>query len=750
MPQDSYIEQPETVNLEDGPPTIGLDSIEDAYALQMVVQTFSEYETFRAQNHDPRWNVSDALYCGWLPQKVWEGTATPRSSLGMPIVFDQVEAALPAICQELFVPQDEWFQVATEPGTDPKEARDVQQRMSYVLEHTKSDYGFTARNEIELAIKDILLYGNGGVALYFDPILDRPVVERVDLRDFYIDPGTPSPNSDDARALIQRKMMTVQELSERRSDSRMKIPDDNVLATMAKNPLFAIGDQTKSSAEAIRGVSFTPNVTDFSPVPAERKIEVLIYHSKSKIIWILNRQKTIYNENNPYGFAPFCFGPCYPYPNRFYAQSIADVQEGNQRCIEGLLNGRLDAVTLALIPPRVYKRGVLMTPAQLKWRPGAAFGADDVKDMALLQPKTETSNVFTEISYLKSVSEERTGINSMTSGIPKPSNTNRTATGVAAVQGGTMSRLRSIVSNVENYLIVPMLYKLYAIMQKHTLPGRQLPGIDNKGNLTQVNSDSFSSKMKFRMEASSRMMTREKLAQIFPFLTQYMLNGTFIQGIQKTGQTVDFNEVFKMLQDATGTGRLYNFIRPMSQQEQQAAQTPPPEVQMQAQQKQQDLQTRLQIAQGKNQTDIQTAQIAAQNSGPTPQELQQDQQTHQMDMERENQRLQNEKELARIKIMAEMEKHRMDAAGKQQELAFKQQEMAQNVHASQAENAINLQQKQAESQMSQEQAQQQHDMTIQQGSEMHKQKLENMKQEGAVSNRVKQKAQTHTKSKGPK
>ncbi len=747
MPTDIQPRELEKVNLDNEPFKFGIDEIKDAYALELVSQTFFQYETFRTSNHDVRWNIADALYYGWLPAKTWEGTAIPRASLGMPIVFDQIQAALPAISQEIFAPQDEWFQVETEEGATVQEARQVQEHLSYVLEHSKNDYGLSARNELELAFESMLLYGNGGIGIEWDPVLNRAVVQWVDTRDFYVDPGCPIPNIDESRAVIRRKMMTVDELVMRRQDPRMKIPEDGVLYSMSKTPLFANADATKQSAEAIRGVNYAPNVTDYSPYPADRKIEVLIYYSKTRIIWLLNRQLVIYNEENPYGFIPFCFAPCYIVPGRFYAQAIADVQEGNQRYVEALLNARLDALTLEIMPPRIYKQGALLTPSQIRWRPGATYQAGDTKDMALLQPQSQMTNVFSEIQYITDASEKRTGINSMNSGIPHPSNTNRTATGVNAVSSGSMSRLRYLVSNIENYLIIPLLYKLYSLVQKHTLPDQKLSGLSKEGALTKVDTNSFQGKMRFRMLASSKMMTRDKLASVFPVLAQYMMNGTFVSEIQKTGKTIDFEEMFQLLRDATGTGRLYNFIRTLSEEEKKAMQQPSPEVLAEQQQSQAELQTRLQMGDKKSQTDIAVAQIKSQ---PNPQEMEQEQQRFMMDMDREKARIHSEQTLAKIKAQSEMEKHRIDAAGKQQELQGKQAEIGMNLQASQMQHQQELQQMQQAGETERSQNFADHVLGLKQSSEQHGQKLENMKSEAKIKQQSRKKAEVKKKERGPK
>ncbi len=760
MPKDLAPPVIENVNLDDQPFVFPEQEMTEKYALSLVNKTFSDYEVFRSNNHDVRWNTADGLYWGFLPQKVWEGTTIPRASLPQQIVFDQVEAALPAITQEIFAPQDEWFQVETEPGANVQDARQVQEHLSYVLEHSKNDYGLTARNEIELAIKSLLVYGNGGIGIEFDSVLKRPVVEWVDLRDFYIDPGCSVPSVDEARSIIRRKFLTVEELVTLRQDPRMSIPEDAYLYHMSKSPQFAVGDQTKRNQEAYRGVNYQPEVTDYMALPSQRKIEVLIYYSAKKIIWVLNREWVCYNEDNPYGFIPFCFAPCYTVPGRFYAQSIADVQESNQRHMEALLNLRLDAVHMQIMPPRVYKQGQLMTPSQLRWFPGATYKVSgDTKDMMLLQPQTETANVYGEIAYINDMAEKRTGVNSMTSGIPRPSNTNRTATGVNAVSSGSMSRLRAIVTNIENYLIVPMLYKLYVLTQKHNLPDQNVSGISAQGQLSKVNTGAFKGNMRFRMLASSRMMTREKLAQVFPFLAQYMM------------------KVFQLLRDATGTGRLYNFVRDMNDQEKQAHGQPPPEAQFQAQQSDKELQTRMQLGQMKSQTEIQKAQISKQGDPMEAQremqkaqmEMQQmqaetenDKVKAQMEMERDQARIHSERMLAQIKAQSEMDKHKINMAGKQMEIQGKQQLQATDLQGKQqmqqtdlqgrqAEHAITLQQMQQQGEQENAQARQEHEMGMQHEKESHKVKLDNDQKAGEANLAMtRKKAAVKKKVKPPK
>ena len=589
-----------------------LDNISQGYALSLVTETFNKYETDRNTNHDFRWNNNDTLYWGWVPPKVWEGTNIPRVSLGQPLVFDQIEAALPAINQSLFSGGGEdWFQCVPEVGAEPADSRQIQAALNYSLDHNRDESGMTARSEVEqLANKQLLLYGNGGVVLEWDSERMQPVVQWIDIRDLYVDFSCPTPNIEEARSVVRRRMMTVDEVDSLRDSPGMMIPSKAVLSWLSTNAPFATADRTKQVQEAFRGVNYSPTTSDWSPMPSQRKIEVLVYYSKSRIVWVLNRKWVAYNGKNPYGFYPFAIAPCYIVPGRFYAQSVADVQEGNQRYIESLMNNHLDEISLMLHPPRVIARNNFLTPSQQKWRPGGVYSLDSAEDMALLAPPGGTMNIFPEIDYLERLAERRTGINSMGMGVPRPGNVNRTKFGVQAQLEGGANRLNTVVRNIEDYMIVPMLKKMYEMFRYHVMPGAAVPAIQATSPSTFfINSDIFQKPVNFKMLASSRMVTQQKLAAMFPFISQFLLSGQFMSAINGTGKTVDFDELFRMMKDSTGTGSIYTFVRDMTEEEKEARKQPPPEVVAEKERSQQEAQVRLQMGQMKQQSEMTKAQV---------------------------------------------------------------------------------------------------------------------------------------------
>jgi hypothetical protein len=599
----------------------------ETYALQAVNENFNLAENFRSKNHDRRWNVNDALYFGYVQQRFWEGTQIARASIGIPITFDQIHAVKPLIYSSLFGTAGDYFTVEPLPGTDLNEALQVKARMTYALEHPYNDFGGNAVSSFKLSIDQSLRYGNGGVMLQYDPFAKMPCVEWVDLRDIYFDPAARTPDVESNRFIIYRKLYTIDELEELRGSPGMSIPSRLILHKMATERANTWGDMGRQSGEAKRGVSYSPAADSFLPSPADRFVEVLIYHSRSRIVWVLGRKWVGYNEKNPYGFLPFSFAPCYTVTGRFYAQSIADVQESNQRICEALMNGRLDEIALSLNPPRVRRRGTVLSPSQLRQRPGAILetDGDPDKDYFRQLPQQITANIYQEMGFFQQAARDRSGISAaMTSGMPMASNASRTNSGISMQTQGPMSRLSELIDNIENYLIVPVLYKMQKMMEYHEKSGsdgyeQSLPGYASQsdpqfggqgGGYTNINSSSLSKACRFKIQAASKMLSREKLSGMLPFVMQTLLSGQIMAELHGEGNTVDFKELWRMFQDATGTANAYNFIRPMNQQEQAQLNAPPPQAQMQMQMKQMDQQTRLQIVDKKNQADLTKAALA--------------------------------------------------------------------------------------------------------------------------------------------
>ena len=731
MPNPESIPNINTENLDDAPFIRPGEEITAETAIALVTRSMQSWEAWRQSNVDPKLKNHDALYYGAIAMRTWPGTTTPRSSLSFPIVFEHVEAALPSIMQALF-PSDDWLQAVGEEGGQAQVVKDIRDKLFYDFEHARGKFRGSARPEIATAIKQLLQHGNGGITVRWDADTQKSVPEYVDLRDIYIDPGTSSPDISNATSVIRKVTMTFDQIRAYRGQPGMDVPDDAKLYSLAGMPFYTPGEQTLQTSEAYRGVFYGPGTSDFQPNPADRKIEVLIFHSATRIIWIIGRAWVMYNEANPYGFIPYFFAPCYEVPGRFYARGISDVQDSNQRYTEALFNARLDNVNLMLNPPRATTQGMLLTPAQQRWAPGQTFQVNNPKeDILSLAPQDVTANVYAELQYIDAAAEKRTGLSG--AGVPRSGNMSRTATGVQAQTTGAASRLQQIVVNIEDYLIIPMLYAMYWINRYHLQPEDQVPARESMDSQTRkVSGAVFLNDVSFRIVAASKMLTRERLQSTFPFLIQYLLSGQFVGELQKTGKTIDFDELFRMLQDATGTADLYDLVRPMSPEEQQAMQQ---EKQQQQQMADRSNQVRLQMGQIKAQTDIQKEMIKKQPEPPNEQEqyaqmaeMQFEREKHEMQMQMEQMKLQVEQQLAEMKIQSEAMKAQLEQQKAQMKMQTDAQASAMKLAGQQKEQEFKFQNAAQDSQLQRYNSELDAELSRRHAEDEHSVKLEQMKQ----------------------
>jgi len=230
-----------------------------------------------------------------------------------------------------------------------------------------------------------------------------------------------------------------------------------------------------------------------------------------------------------------------------------------------------------------------------------------------------------------------------------------------------------IVKHIEDFLVVPALYKIIKMVKVHNGASDMLPTRPQENGDKYVNPLVFQGDVRIKVHASSRMMTKESLMGIIGPIMQFMLSGPLMQSLQQTGRTLDFEEVTRMILEATGVKSRFTLVRPMNQQEQQAAQQPDPQQQMESQKAEADGQIRLQMGQMKQETEEKKGQIELQKEmikkEPSEGEAEQRQQEMAFDMQKQD----FQKQLEQIKIEAARETSRMNIEMKKMEMLLKGQ-----------------------------------------------------------------------------
>jgi len=580
-------------------------------AAQIAMGDFKKAESYRTINHDWRFRVSDQLYLAWTQRKTWEGTKIPRSSVGIFLSLEQIEALLPTVVLALFPDNNRLpFDVEPLPSTTMGQAQAVRDLLSSQL----GDLGeqgkyLTLREIVRRAYKQSYIYGNGIVEfgvldrniqrIKFDRVtvpirqmvphpitgepvpvptgkttthvrktlerqhIVRPMLNNVDIRDFYWDPNCSSHNVNDGSFCAVRSLLTVNQLLEYDGVEGINLPNvqgehvERELLKLAQIKTTSQGDTSKMNQESFRGMTWTPSI-DYSVDPNLARLEVIRYWQKNRHVWMLGRQWTGYNQTNQYGILPFLDAFYVDVPGRFAGLSICDLVEGDQKLAEAIINARIDELNLLIHPPIIKKQGRAFTASQQRLRPGVIWEAEDPKnDYIRFEMGNITNNAYVEVDALERRVQKKTGVTDLAVlGTPTSggNSANRTATGVSSQEGASGKRIQYHVENAEDQFLVPALDILHTLNQIF-LPADEMIEIlgPEMQQLTIDPVDILNASVKFKINASSKMRTRNALASGgLGLVLQTYLNPEFIQFQMMSGKKLDMEQVVRMVNDTFG------------------------------------------------------------------------------------------------------------------------------------------------------------------------------------------------------
>ena len=611
----------------------------DQYALSVVKSDWAYAESYRTNAHDWRYRNASELYLAWAGQRYWDGTRVPRSSLGMYVVFEQVEAMLPKVVSA--VTSTDSFHYSAEMGEEDENIPLAWKEMV-----TKQLDEINFREQIQQCIKSMEIYGNGVIEVGWEQYEDeyitfnrkvtpsktayvnhptvgvvpistqtkeefvrkitrekkgRPYVRYVSLIDFYVDPACESVVlQEGAGYVIKRVYMSVGKIKSFKDQEGFKIPSDQELTSLSKAKSTANQDVTKLSAELFRYNMWNPS-QDYTSDPAQRRIAVIEYTTPTrKIWWLQGTDYVIYNQLNKYGIINYFSVPYANVLDRWHGLSIADVAEGEQRLQTAIINARVDELALAIHKPMVKRRGVTIPQYQLKVRPGVVIETENPEgDLHQLEASNITQQAFIEVEASDRRVQRTTGMSDLAAlGTPSSggNSANRTATGVNSQMSATQGRVTYIVENIESMIIEPAVNFIIRLNRKFmdTKTAANWMKIDPRFQKLDP-LKAMNTMVKAECRASTKMASRANFLQLLPVIGQAWLNPELLQMLgQQSQKTLNVEEFIHMTMDAMNYSPRNPLIIDLTPQQIQAQQQPPPAEQLKAQ-----------IAQGQQQSDQQ-------------------------------------------------------------------------------------------------------------------------------------------------
>lgn len=600
-----------------------LDRWSDDYARRVVVQEYDEISSWRKQNHDPRWDEAERLFLADYPQQVWPGSRQPRSSLSVPIAFEQIESMKPRMVGGLFS-EDKWFECEAKAGTTPEIANCIQNTLYDQFTYSNP------REQMRRVIGSALLLGNGITELYWDrhteqrlqfipqfvpkvkrivdpitgqwykqptgeytmkmidkkidQIINRPSMRYISLRDFFIDAHAPSPVVKEARYCQKRIMMPIEDVVALGTDNGFDVPEMPELVWILNNVRdYDPSDQSRQTANALNKVNINTG-TEYTSDSRIGRVEVLIRWSNERLVWVIGKALTIYNHPNPFGFIPFYNTFYVDLIDRFYGLSVADVVESEQRFQAKLINTRSDELSLALDPPTTTMSSGRLSTFELRYRPGNVVHVDKPDDVQRQFPQNYTAQAYMEQQQSEIRVQRITGQNEgVMQGVPTAQNpVARSATGANMQQAASMTRLIYTVENTETLQLEPIVADGWELDKLYLSPKEKM---DIAKQCKVDPAQLFNGYIQPHVRAGSKMASKQVMAQMFPLVMQALGNGAVLAQLAIQGMTVDWQETFRVLFDAAGYTRKATIIRPMNQQEQQMFQQSQQQQQQESQMK---------------------------------------------------------------------------------------------------------------------------------------------------------------------
>lgn len=596
----------------------------DDFARKVALADFQRAESYRSQNHDRRFRESDRLLTGWRAQRLWEGTRIPRSNVPIYIAMQEIEVLLPRVLSVIFSDNPP-FEFTPEPGSPLESAYAVKNLISSQFRDIgKPGQFLTGRELCRLAYKSGLTYGAGIIEfgwliqqvnritydrrvvadtvtinhpqygpiqvptgqdkivaqqIHDQRIISKPLCQNIDVRDYYVDPDCSSPNPQNGLFDVTRTWVTIEQVKEYANIPGFNVPDDKTLQDISAQKTATEGDTSKQQSEAYRANNYEPGV-DKSVDPALKKIELLRYSRKNRMVWLLGRQyeKPLYNECNPYGVLPHLNAFYTDFLGRFYGFSICDLVEGDHKLAAEIINSRIDELNLILHAPIIRKRGLTVGK---RWHPGAQWETpgNPKEDVVRMELGSVNPAAFAEVNALSQRVQKLTGnTDAAAYGVASEGGDSsaRTAHGVAAKTAAANSRIEYQVENFEDQFLEPLLYIMLALNKKYLDPNKLIELVGPEGQaikldpLTVLNADG-----QFEVRASAKMRTRQSLQSGgLQMVLQTYLNPAYQQEMVKAGRTINFPVFDALVCDGLNMPQA-QLTRPMTPQEQQAAQQPP-------------------------------------------------------------------------------------------------------------------------------------------------------------------------------
>lgn len=403
--------------------------------LEKVVGDFEQAWTYTSTQYHDTWADCWKLYNNVRTDQAYEGI----TDTFVPIVFSTIETMVSALAGSQ--PRFDFL------PTKPEQENETKVLNSLLDFYWKAD---SWQSKVDKWIRSMLMYGTGVMYIWWD--VDRPKLQNLPLRDFFVDPTATSPK--DAKFMGRRFLTTKEALQE------MEVinPETGKPEPMYKNlGSVTAGNKGENTDKEEKDIFFGSTLGENAH---KSQVEVIEHWTLDKVITVANRSTVIREVDNPYkvaaqqreeknpqGFFPFIIQRNYQDESLFYGKGEIEPIKGQQELLNDLTNQNNDAIIYTLNPmftldPRYedYLNEVESIPGKVY-----PFEAGALTPIGMANVPRDA---FTERLNIKNEMREVTASDQVVKGVSQ--DTNATATEIVTQLNQAGQRFAIKVSQIES------------------------------------------------------------------------------------------------------------------------------------------------------------------------------------------------------------------------------------------------------------------------------------------------------------
>lgn len=424
---------------------------------ELANEIVSRYITARTWREPlkQKWDNYYDLYRGVLDSRT---KAAWQAQIFVPYVFSTIETIVPRI-----VAGRPKINVIPREEGDNDYARVQGHLLDYFWDQMKMD------EQLPDIVRQMLIYGTSIVKLIWtkrleeveeeipnDPnfpelgqesvkvdkeVENHPVVEMVDLYDFFWDPK--GFDIDSCGWVAHRTYRSYDYLMKMQKQGLYKnIP----LLEKDKNTPF-MGETDKTS----RNINTNDPQATSGKSDKEANIELIEYWEDDRVVTIANRKVVIRDEKNPFahGKKPFVRFVDQSLPKEFCGVGEVEPIETLQKELNDMRNQRMDNASLILNRMWLVLNGANVDENELVSDVGGIIHTDKLEGVQPIYSPEIPNSSYREETLIKADIQQATGVTDYTKGIASEALANETATGISMMQEAGNSRLKLKMMNIE-------------------------------------------------------------------------------------------------------------------------------------------------------------------------------------------------------------------------------------------------------------------------------------------------------------